>query len=270
MLAIYGPLFKLIYSDNFTVTQKTTDLKHYNAEKNLLENKIIAITGAGSGIGRTIAKAYAAHGATVILIGRTEKKLESLYDEIEHASLPQAAIIPMDFETAEEESYKQLADIIEENFGRLDGLLHNAAILGEKTSIASYTAKSWQKVINVNVIAPFLLTKKLLPLLQKSDDASILFTSSSVGRQGRAYWGAYAVSKAANESLMQTLADELDGMSNIRANSINPGATRTQMRADAYPAEHPENVKSSEQLVPSYLYLMGKDSAGINGQQFDG
>lgn len=242
------------------------DIKHYQAKKNLLDNKIIAVTGAGDGIGRIVAKTYAEYGATVILLGRTVSKLESIYDEIEQAGYPQAAIIPIDFETAEEDEYQQIADAIEENFGHLDGLLHNAAQLGERTSIANTSNKSWQRLMQVNISAPFLLSKKCLPLLQKSTSASIIFTGSSVGIKGRAYWGAYAVSKAANENLMQVLADELENTSNIRVNSFNPGATRTQMRADAYPAENPAKVKAPEELLPYYLYLMGEDSVAVNGE----
>ncbi|MFT6387238.1 MAG: NAD(P)-dependent dehydrogenase (short-subunit alcohol dehydrogenase family) [Cellvibrionaceae bacterium] len=241
------------------------DFKQYHPENDLLKNKIIAVTGAGAGIGRTVAKAYAKYGATVILLGRTVSKLESVYDEIEQAGYPQAAIIPVDFEIAEENQYQEIAEAMEENFGCLDGLLHNAALLGERSSIASTSVKSWQRLMQVNITAPFILTKKCLPLLQKSSGASIVFTGSSVGLKGRAYWGAYAVSKAANENLMQVLADELENTSKVRVNSINPGATRTQMRADAYPAENPKNVKAPRDLLPLYLYLMGKDSLDVNG-----
>ena len=244
------------------------DISRYKPPKDLLANKIIAVTGAGSGIGKTIAIGYAAHGATVLLLGRTVAKLEGTYDDIEQAGYPQPAIIPIDFASAEEADYDNIKEAIEKNFDRLDGLLHNAALIGERTSIASYTLKSWQKLMTVNVTAPFILSKKLLPLLQKSPSASMIFTGSSVGHKGKAYWGAYAVSKAANENLMQILADELDDVSNIRVNSINPGATRTQMRADAYPAEDPITVKSAVDLIPSYLYLMGDGSEGLSGQQF--
>jgi NAD(P)-dependent dehydrogenase (short-subunit alcohol dehydrogenase family) len=246
------------------------DIKNYQPSKDLLKNKIIAVTGAGSGIGRTIAKAFAEYGAEVILMGRTVNKLEKVYDEIESAGHPQPAIIPFDLSILDETQYDEAVTAIESNFGRLDGLLHNAAVLGEKKSIASSSIKQWQKVVDTNITAPFILTKKFLPLLQASQAASIIFTGSSVGLKGRAYWGAYAVSKAANENLMQTLADELDGVSDVRANSINPGATRTEMRADAYPAENPETVKPPEDLIPLYLYLMGEDSKDINGQQFNG
>lgn len=243
--------------------------ENYQAPSDLLANRIIAVSGAGDGIGKCIAKAYAAHGATVILIGRTASKLDAVYDEIESAGSPQPALLPpIDFASAEEAQYQELAAAIEENFGRLDGLLNNASILGERTSIGSYTLKHWEQVLKVNVTAPFALTKYLLPLLTQSDDASIIFTSSSVGLTGRAYWGAYGASKAATENLMQTLSDEMEDTYPVRVNSINPGATRTAMRADAYPAEDPETVKTTEELIPLYLYLMGEDSKNCNGQQF--
>jgi NAD(P)-dependent dehydrogenase (short-subunit alcohol dehydrogenase family) len=247
-------------------------LENYRPNDNCLDASIIAVTGAGDGIGKIIAKAYAQYGATVILLGRTVSKLESTYDEIEAAGYKQPAIFVIDFESASEAEYQQLADAIDENFGRLDGLLHNAALLGVLTSIANYSVATWQQLMSVNVNAPFILTKKCLPLLQKSPQASILFTSSSVGLKGRAYWGAYAVSKAAIENLTQTLADELATTSNISVNSINPGATRTQMRSQAFPAEDPQQVKPAESLIPLYIYLMDRENIQGNkltGQQFN-
>lgn len=244
-------------------------LKDYQPSKNLLAGKTIAVTGAGDGIGRTMALAYAEYGATVILLGRTVEKLEKVYDEIEAAGGAQPAIFPIDLVTADETLYTGLAQSINENFDHLDGLLHNAALLGDRTPISRYKLSTWNELIQVNITAPFLLTQKLLPCLQKGEQASIIFTGSSVGYQGRAYWGAYAMTKAANENMMQTLADELEDTSHIRVNSINPGATRTPMRALAYPAENPETVKTPEDLITLYLYLMGKDSIGTSGQQFD-
>ncbi|RYZ96351.1 MAG: SDR family NAD(P)-dependent oxidoreductase, partial [Moraxellaceae bacterium] len=127
----------------------------------------------------------------------------------------------------------------------------------------------WKRVMQVNVHAPFMLTQVVMPLLEKSVNASIVFTGSSVGYKGRAYWGAYAASKAAAENLMQTLADELDETTRIRVNSINPGATRTKMRAGAYPAEDPTTVKLPQDLMRDYLFLFSDDSKHINGQQFE-
>jgi len=244
------------------------EINTYQADKNLLDNKTIVVTGAGDGIGKTLAKTYAQHGATVILMGKTVEKLEAVYDEIEQGGFAQPAIVPLDFATATEENYKVLHDSISESIGSIDGIVHNAALLGDRTSISNYKEKVWNTLMAVNVTAPFLLTKALLPLLKQSDAASIIFTGSSVGHLGRAYWGAYSVSKAANENLMQILADELGETSRIRVNSINPGATRTAMRATAYPAENPVTVKDASELMPLYLYLMGQDSNDINGQQF--
>jgi len=241
----------------------------FNPTTDCLENKIILVTGAGDGIGRVAAKIFAAHGATVILVGRTLQKLEKVYDEIEAAGYPQAAIYPIDFQVANEKSFIDMCNAINEEFDQLDGILHNAADLGQRTPVANYAPDVWMRLMQVNVNAPFMLTQAVMPLLERAKNASIVFTGSSVGYQGRAYWGAYAASKAAAENLMQTLADELEETTRIRANSINPGATRTKMRAGAYPAEDPTTIKTPEDLMRDYLYLMADDSVGISGQQFE-
>ena len=243
--------------------------QQYQAPENRLENRIIAVTGAGDGIGKTAAITFARHGAEVILIGRTVPKLEQLYDEIVAAGGPQPAIYPVDLEVAGEDHYVDMASALDDEFGHLDGLLHNAGQLGQRTPIANYSLASWQKVMQVNVTAEFMITKALLPLLEKSADASIVFTSSGVGRKGRAFWGAYAVSKFATEGLSQVLADELEETGNIRVNCINPGATRTAMRASAYPAEDPASLPTAADLMATYLYLMGPDSRGITGGSFN-
>ncbi|PCK10070.1 MAG: YciK family oxidoreductase [Alteromonadaceae bacterium] len=240
----------------------------YQAPKGLLDDKIILVTGAGDGIGRVAALYYASFGATVILLGRTLKKLEAVYDEIENQGNRQPAIFPMNFEGAAEQDIVSLHDAISEEFGRLDGILHNAAELGAQTPISNYALETWNKLLQVNITAPFMITKALLPLLSKADNASILYTSSSVGHQGKAYWGAYAVSKAAGENFVQVLADELDG-SSVRVNSINPGPVRTGLRAKAYPAEDPATVALPEAVMPTYLYLMGEDSKSLNGEHIN-
>ncbi|WP_353570203.1 YciK family oxidoreductase [Candidatus Albibeggiatoa sp. nov. BB20] len=239
----------------------------YRPRDNLLQDKLILITGAGAGIGRAAAKSFAEHGATVVLLGRTIKKLEHVYDEIEQAGSPQPAIYPMNLEGASPKDYEDLADTLEKEFGRLDGLLHNASLLGVLTPIEQYDVNLWHQVMQVNLNAPFMLTQACLPLLKQSDSSSVVFTSSGVGRKARAYWGAYAVSKFGNEGLMQVLADELEN-TNIRVNSINPGKTRTTMRAAAYPAEDPNTLKTPEEIMSMYLYLFGEDSKEINGQAF--
>lgn len=243
--------------------------RDYQAAPDLLAGKVILVTGAGDGIGRAAAHAYAGHGASVILLGRTTAKLEAVYDEIVAAGGPQPAIFPLDLATATEDDYATLARALDETFGRLDGLLHNAGILGERRPIASAQYPAWAEVMQVNVNAQFLLTRATLPLLEQAPEASVIFTSSGVGRRGKAYWGAYAVSKFATEGLMQVLADELENTSKIRVNSLNPGATNTAMRRSAYPGETPTSNPAPADIMPTYLYLMGADSAGITGAAFN-
>ena len=194
----------------------------YSARPELLKGRVILVTGAGRGIGAAAAKTYAAHGATVLLLGKTEANLAQVYDEIEAAGQPQPVVIPFNLETALPHQYDELAAMIEKEFGHLDGLLHNASIIGPRTPIEQLSGENFMRVMHVNVNAMFMLTSTLLPLLKLSQDASVVFTSSSVGRKGRAYWGAYGVSKFATEGLMQTLADELDYRVVATSRSIKP------------------------------------------------
>lgn len=244
-------------------------MMNYTPPPTLLTGRVILVTGAGDGIGRAAAKSFAAHGATVILLGRTTRKLEAVYDEIEQAGYPKAAICPMNLEGATPNDYEQLAHTVTKEFGQLDGLLHNASQLGVLTPLEHYNVTLWYQVIQVNLHAPFLLTQACLKLMKKSADASIVFTSAPVGQQGRAYWGAYAASKFAINGIMQVLADELENNPTIRVNAINPSAVRTTLRASAYPGENPTTLPLPETIMPVYLYLMGPDSQGINGQTFE-
>jgi len=239
---------------------------NYTPSPRLLTERIILVTGAGDGIGRAAAKSFAAHGATVILLGRTIKKLEAVYDEIEQAGHPQPAIYPMNLEGANPNDYENLANTLETEFGQLNGLLHNASLLGTLTPLEHYNIKQWYQVMQVNLNAPFLLTRACLGLMKRAHDASIVFTSSSVGRKARAYWGAYSVSKFATEGMMQILANEVEANTNIRVNTLNPGATRTAMRAAAYPGEDSMTLPLPEAIMPLYLYMMGPDSRQLNGQ----
>ncbi len=241
----------------------------YQAPADLLQDKVILVTGAGDGIGRAAALSYAKLGATVALLGRSVDKLEKVYDQIEQEGGKQPAIIPLNLESASSVEYSQIMQSIEQEFGRLDGLLLNAAILGDLRPLEHYPMDLFEKVMQVNVNAQFLLIRTLVPLLRAAQSGSIILTTSSVGRIGRANWGAYAVSKFAIEGLMQTLADELENTSNIRVNCINPGATRTNMRANAYPAEDPATLKTPEEIMGLYHFLMGADSQAINGQSLD-
>jgi len=242
---------------------------NYLPRANLLAGKTVLVTGAGDGIGRSAALSYARYGATVLLLGRTGRKLEAVYDEIEAAGGARPAIIEMDLSTASEDSYANLAASLGNEFSCLDGILHNAALLGDRRPIANAVYSSWLEVMQVNVNAQFLLTRYLLPLLHLAPVASIIMTSSTVGRTGKAYWGAYAVSKFATEGFMQVLASELEHTSRIRVNSLNPRATNTAMRRTAYPAESPTNNPAPQDIMPAYLFLMGDDSAGVTGRAFE-
>ncbi len=247
----------------------TTCKIDYQAPGELLRERILLVTGAGDGIGRAAALAYARHGATVILLGRTIAKLEKVYDEIEAAGGPQPAIFPLNFEGATLKDYHDMAETLDKEFGRLDGILHNAGLLGRIMPFDQYNPELWEQVMQVNINGPIWMTQALLPLLRASEDASVIFTSSGVGRKGRAYWGAYSVSKFATEGFVEVLADELEHLGSIRVNSLNPGATRTQMRRTAYPGEDPDTLRTPEQIMPTYLWLMGPESRGHNGERFD-
>ncbi len=236
----------------------------------ILAGRVILVTGAGYGIGREAALTYARAGATVLLLGRTQEALNDTYDLIEAENLPQAAVLPFDLEQKDEDPFRQLAALINENFDHLDGVLLNASVLGQRTTLENYDFNTWQKVIQINVNGQFALMKHLLPLLRSAPaDASVIFTTSSVGREGRAYWGAYSVSKFATEGLMQVMAQELENTSQVRVNSINPGATRTTMRAAAYPAEDPATVTEAAAIMPLYLHLMSPASIGTHCQSLD-
>ncbi len=245
------------------------DPRNYQYRPGLLKNRNILITGASDGIGEALALCTAKLGAQVILHGRNTKKLESVYDAIQaFDGVARPSIAPMDLAAADSDAYLSVADSIAREFGQLDGLVHNAAILGEKLSIEQYDALKWQSVMHVNVTAAFALTQVCLPLLRESRDPSIIFTSSGVGRQGRAYWGAYAVSKFAVEGLCQVLADE-NRHAGLRVNCINPGATRTKLRLAAYPAENRDELKTPDEILPVYIYLLGPDSQGVTGESLD-
>ena len=245
------------------------DLQAYTYPDTLLKGRTIMVTGASDGIGRALSLKAAKLGAQVVLHGRNSEKLEKVYDQIDamNGSL-RPSIAVLDLATANAESYSTLANSINNEFGKLDGLVHNAAIIGDRFSIEQYDALVWQRVMHVNVTASFALTQVLLPELRQSNDASIIFTSSGVGRIGRAHWGAYAVSKFAIEGLSQVLADEHQHL-RLRSNCINPGATRTNMRLEAFPGEDRDLVKTAEEVLTPYIYLLGPDSSGITGKSFD-
>ena len=251
-----------------TAANVAVDPRQYQPPPDALRDRVILVTGAGDGMGRAVALALAAHSATVVLSGRTVRKLEKTSDDIVAQGSPQPGIAPLDLETALAGEYDTLADALARNYGRLDGLLHNAGLLGHLSPIEHYDVPTWVRVMHVNVNAAFALTQVCIPLLKKSSDAAVVFTSSTLGRRGRALWGAYAVSKFAIEGFSQVLADELQP-AGVRVNAINPGRARTTMRLQAYPAEDRSSIPEPATLVGPYLYLLGPASRGVTGQTFD-
>ncbi len=238
----------------------------YNITKNELKDKVVLVTGANRGFGRAMTFDLAKAGATVIMLGRDLGSLETTYDEVVDAGYQEPVLYPLDLEGATPEHYEQLQANLLEHFGQLDGLIHNAGIIGTMMPIEQYDIKLWYSTMQINVNAPFMLTQFLIPVLNKSDDARVLFLSSSVGRDARAYWGAYGVSKFAIEGLSKTLSEELE-KTNIKVNSLDPKRMRTKMRQIAYPAENTEKNPLPETMSPVIVYLMSESAKALNGEQ---
>ncbi len=234
-----------------------------------LQGRVIAITGATGGLGKALAQATLVAGAELILIGRHPARLQALHGQLEAQHPGRSRMAVLDLEKALAKDYDDLAAALMTHYGRLDGLVHAAGILGTLTPIEHYDVPTWCKVMHVNVTAAFALTQVLLPCLRRSTDASIIFCSSSVGRRGRAHWGAYAVSKFALEGLMQVLADETSNADNLRVNAINPGPARTTMRRQAYPSEDIGRLPEPQALVAPFIKLLGPEGRGIHGQSLD-
>ncbi|TEU21879.1 MAG: YciK family oxidoreductase [Gammaproteobacteria bacterium] len=238
----------------------------YQITKNELKGKVILVTGANRGFGRAMTLDLAKAGATVIILGRDLGSLETVYDEVVDLGYQEPMLYPLDLEGATPEHYEQLQANLLEHFGQLDGLIHNAGIIGTMMPIEQYDIKLWYSTMQINVNAPFMLTQFLIPVLNKSADARVLFLSSSVGRDARAYWGAYGVSKFAIEGLSKTLSEELE-KTNIRVNSLDPKRMRTKMRQIAYPAENTDKNPLPERMSPAIVYLMSESAKALNGEQ---
>ena len=241
-------------------------LLDYIPPPGLLLDKRILVTGAAAGIGRAVARSFADHGACLALLDKKSRGLETLYDEIVAAGGPEPVLVVQDLMTLDDESALQIGAGIEHDLGGLDGLLHNAGVLTGLTPLHSGDPDSWQQTLRVNLIAPWILTRCLLPLLRRADCASVLFTSAGPGRHGEAYWGAYAVAYGGVEILSQTWADELEANTSIRFNTLDPGPVHTSMRRESFPGEVKGASRSPEDITAAYLYLMGDDSRDVRGQ----
>jgi NAD(P)-dependent dehydrogenase (short-subunit alcohol dehydrogenase family) len=236
----------------------------YTASPDLLKEHVILITGAGSGIGSAVARAFAQHGATVILLDKKIPALEQVYDGIIAGGHATPALYPLDLKGAKITDYDDLADSISDNFGRLDGVVHCAASLGQIAPVQHQDPIVWLETLHVNLTAPYFLTRACLALMQKQDNASIIFTTDD--HKDSAYWSGYGIAKAGIESLSKQLADELESEGSVRVNCIDPGRVKTPLLSRAFPGLNPSDLPLAEEVVSSYLYLMGKDSLNINGE----
>lgn len=238
----------------------------YQPSPHFLNDRVILVTGAGDGIGAAVAKAYAHYGATVILLDKDIPALEKVYDEIEAAGDPTPALYPLDLKGATVDDYGVLVDSITDNFSRLDGLLHNAAQLGQLAPVQHQDPQEWLETLHTNLSAPFLLTRACLPLMlgTKSDHSAIMFTTDQYNN--KAYWSSYGISKAGIETLSKQLADELEAENHIRVNCIDPGAVDTQLHTQAFPAIDPTELAKPAAVTHNYLYLMDPASHASHGQ----
>ncbi|MBE7527489.1 MAG: SDR family oxidoreductase [Burkholderiales bacterium] len=238
-------------------------------DRNLLADRVILVTGAGQGIGRAAALAYTERGATVILHGRKTEKLEQVYDEIEALGRASAIILPFDFEQATEANIAELADAIASQFGRLDGILHNAAWTYGPMPLEFHALEHWRTIMQVNLVIPAMLTRACLPLLKVSPDASVIMTGDTHGHTPAAYWGAFAVAKAGVEVLVKIQAEEWEIYPNLRINALIPGAVDAPQRTKTHPGSNNRILPKPADLMKPYLFLMGPNSVGITGKTFD-
>jgi NAD(P)-dependent dehydrogenase (short-subunit alcohol dehydrogenase family) len=243
-------------------------LNQYQPKPNELQGRVILITGATDGIGKALAIAAANLGAQVIAHGRSQKKLEAVANQVTDPKTLPMALLPLDLEKAGPADYDAMVEAIEKNFGRLDGLVLNAAILGERAPIEHHDIQKWLRAMHVNTNAPFILTRHCLPLLKKASDASIVFSSCDLATKARAHWGPYLVSKWANEGMMHMLADELSN-TKIRVNSFNPGNTNTKIRMQAFPAENRDTMQKPDAVTKGYVFLLSAHSQGVTGQHIN-
>lgn len=238
----------------------------FHAPADYLKDRVILITGAGQGLGEAAAKAFAAHGATVILVGRNEKKLGKVYDAIEAAGGPKPAAIPLDLAKLTDQDCVNLANLIWKEFDRLDGILHCANGFNHLSPLVNQKLEEWVDMYRINVAAPFAINRACLPLLKRADDASILFVGEQHGLQPKAYWGGFATTRAGQAALATITADEWDKPPFPRVNLLVPGPVRTPFRTKTHPAEHVDALPLPADMLPAFLYLLGPAGQALRGQ----
>lgn len=241
-------------------------MKDYQAPPDLLADRVILVTGAGSGLGRAASLAFARHGAAVALLGRNETRLEAVYDAILAEGGAEPALIPFDLERADSQGFETLAATLGRTLGRLDGILHSAHAFKNLSPLALQSAEDWAELLRVNLVAPFALTRACLPWLAAAPRASVIFTGHTHGHQPAAYWGGYAVAKSGLETLTRLWAEELDRTPNLRINTLIPGPVASPLVRKTHPGLDPDTLAQAESRMPYYLYLMGDDSLEVRGQ----
>ena len=233
-----------------------------------LRGRVVLVTGACGGLGSAAAQAAAHAGATVVLLGRRVRALEKLYDAIKAQGAPEPAIYPLNLEGATPADYQQLAETIERECGRLDGILHAAAQFEGLAPLSLVAPEDWIRALHVNLGASMLLTQACLPLLAKAADAGVVFVLDDPARVERAHWGGYAVAKAGIAALVRVWADELE-KTPVRIHALLPGPMRTALRAKAYFAENPEKVPEPQRWADACVYLLAAADASLRGAVLD-
>ena len=235
-----------------------------------LSQRVVLITGASGGLGRALSRACAAAGAAVVLHGRIVRKLEALYDSIVEAGYPEPTILPMDLATAKAEEFANVASALQAQHGRVDGIIHTAVQLGSLGPIEHQAFDAWLSTLRVDLLAPFGLTRALMPLLRAAPDASVIFTLDTRGQAPKAYWGAYAVAKAGLSALLTIIADEWENTPSLRVNGVVPGPMQSPLRAQTHPADDITRLPPPELFATLYLYLLSGQPKAESGTVIDG
>lgn len=238
----------------------------YEPARDLLQGRVILVTGASQGLGRAVALDAAWHGATVALLGRKLEKLEATYDAITAAGGPEPALVPLDLLSAGAPEFESLAQLLRRDLKRLDGIAHCASHFVPLGPLANQTLEQWMTLLKVNLAAPFALTRACLPLLAAAPDSSVVFTGETHGAHPLAYWGGFAVSKGALSTLAAIWAEELEHKGKPRMNVFIPGPIATAQRAQSHPGEDRARLRPPESAARALLYLLGPDGASHNGR----
>ena len=238
----------------------------YQPAADLLRDRVILVTGAGQGLGRAVALACAAHGATVALLGRRQDKLEATYDAIVDAGHAEPALVPLDLAQAGEAEFDALANLVKRDLKGLSGIAHCASHFIPLRPLADHTWEQWNLLLRVNLTAPFAITRACLPLLAKKPGSSVVFTGETHGVEPAAFWGGFAVAKAGLAALAAVWGDELEGPGKPRMNLLVPGPIDSPQRAQSHPGEDRSRLPPVEAAARGFLWLLGADSAGTTGE----